>query len=201
MKTKKEIIEQTKLAFDLLQKLYLETSYLVKEIEGILNEQIENFLIGRPSGYGIVTRSSTGLDANLVRLWLLRKFAVFFVEEDKTEILGGVTNTKLSSELKVLYLRIILDDPKMKEPTVYSGALYRIEKKPEMVKWRKFEHVMAHLEYNDDKVFIEPDKINYEDSRLKLRGKLITNSLYDINNSEDIKRLIIEPSLKIYNSV
>lgn len=201
MKTKDEIIEQTKLAFDLLQKLYLETSYLVKEIEGILNEEIENFLIGRPSGYGIASRSSTGLDANLVRLWLLRKFAVFFVAEDKTEIMGGATNTKLSSELKVLYLRIILDDPKIEEPTVYSGALYRIEKKPEMVKWKKFEHIMGHLEYNDDKIFIEPSKINYEDSRLKLRGKLITNGLYDINDSEDIKRLIIKPSLKIYNSV
>jgi hypothetical protein len=200
MKTKNELIEQTQLAFELLQKLYLETSYLIKEIEGILSEENENFLIGKPSGYGITSRSSIGLEAHMVRLWLMRKFGVFFVEEDMTEVRGGTTISKLDRQLKVIYLRIILDDSNKSEPAIYSGALHQIENKPR-IKWKKFEQAMAYLEYKDDKIFIEPAKIDYEDSYLKLKGKLVTNNLYDINNSENIIKFIIEPTLKIYRSI
>lgn len=201
MKSKKEIVEQTKLAFDFLQKLYLESSYLVKEIEGILNEEIEKFVIGRPSGYGITSKSSTGLEANNLHLWLLRKFAVFFVEEDKTKIKGGATITKLTPNLKVLYLRIVFDDAKVKEPVVYSGALYNIEKRPSGGKWTKFEHVMGYLEYKNDKIFSESENIEYEDSYLKLSGSLIINNLFDINSSDDIMKIIIDPSVEIYRTV
>ena len=200
MKNKIEIVEQTKLAFDFLQKLYLETTYLIKEIEGVLSEENEKFIIGKPAGYGITSRSSTGLEANSVQLWLLRRFAVFFVEEDKTVLKGGQTNTNLSPKLKVLYLRVVLDGAKLNEPVIYSGLLYKIEKKP-IAKWTKFEYVMGYIEYKDNKLFAEPEKINYEDSYLKMKGNLITNNLYDINSSEDIRRLIIDPSLKIYRSI
>jgi hypothetical protein len=80
LKNKREIVEQTRLAFEFIEKLYLEASYLVKEIEGMLAEEEEKFIIGRPSGYGVTTRSSTGLEPNFVRLWLLKKFGVFFVD-------------------------------------------------------------------------------------------------------------------------
>jgi len=200
MKNKTEIVEQTKLAFDFLQKLYLETSYLVKEIEGVLNEESEKFIIGRPSGYGITSKSSTGLEASSVPTWLLKKFAVFFVEEDITETKGGATNTKLDPSLKVIYLRLLLDDPKVQEPTIYSGVLYRIEKNPENKRLTKFEHVMTLLEYKDNKAFINPLKIDYEDSYLSIKGKFISKNLYDIVDSEAIRKLIIEPSLKIYRS-
>ena len=39
---KNKIIEQTKLAFDLIQKLYHEVAFLIKEIEGQLSEADEN---------------------------------------------------------------------------------------------------------------------------------------------------------------
>jgi hypothetical protein len=201
MKNKTEIVEQTKLAFDFIQKLYLETSYLVKEIEGIFNEENEKFIIGRPAGYGITSKSSTGLESNSVPSWLLRKFAVFFIEEDITEFKGGITNTKLDPSLKVIYLRLLLDDPQVKEPTIYSAVLYRIEKNPENKRLTKFEYVMTLLEYKDNKVFINPSKIDYEDSYLSIKGKFIAKNLYDINDSEDIRKLIIEPSLKIYRSI
>jgi len=42
---KSEIIEQTKVAFDFIQRLYLETSYFIKEIEGILKLEDEDFQI------------------------------------------------------------------------------------------------------------------------------------------------------------
>ena len=146
MKNKREIVEQTRLAFEFIGKLYLEASYLVKEIEGMLAEEDEKFIIGRPSGYGVTTRSSTGLEPNLVRLWPMRKFGVFFVEEEKTELKTGQTNTPLNENMKLLYMRVILDDLKYAEPVISFGALYEIEKKP-TVKWTKFEQMMAYFEY------------------------------------------------------
>jgi hypothetical protein len=59
---KKGLIEQTRLAFDFIQKLYLEASYLVKEIEGQLAEEEEQFVFGRSGGYAVTARSSTGLE-------------------------------------------------------------------------------------------------------------------------------------------
>ena len=58
MVDKAHLMEQTNLAFDFIQKLHLEVSYLIKEIEGILYEEEEKFIIGRPSGYEISARSS-----------------------------------------------------------------------------------------------------------------------------------------------
>ncbi|GFP32571.1 hypothetical protein HKBW3S42_00875 [Candidatus Hakubella thermalkaliphila] len=110
MAEKEEILRQTALAFDFIQKLYLEVSYLIKEIEGTLQEEDEKFVIGRPAGYGISARSSTGLESNNVSLWLLKKFAVFFVSEEKTKLERGQTITELHKDLKVLYLRIVLND-------------------------------------------------------------------------------------------
>jgi hypothetical protein len=60
-------------------------SHPIKEMEGLLNEEDEEFIIGRLSGYGISKRSSTGLEANNVALWLMKTFAVFFVPQKMTE--------------------------------------------------------------------------------------------------------------------
>jgi len=196
---KSEIIEQTNLAFDFIQKLYLEVSYLIKEIEGILHEEEEKFIIGRPGGYGITARRSSGLESNNVNLWLLRKFAVFFVPEDKTEVKGGQLITKIDENLKVLYLRIVLNNSKIDEPMVCSGVLYNIYKKTQGEKWpRKFEDIMGHLEYNDNKIFKNVEKIDYEDAYIKIQGELVKNNLFEINNSETILKKIIKPSLDLF---
>jgi len=198
MINKSEIIEQTNLAFDFIQKLYLEVSYLIKEIEGILHEEEEKFIIGRPAGYGISARSSTGLESTNVNLWSLRKFAVFFIPEDKTKIERGQSITRIDENLKTLYLRIVLKDKNINEPTVYSGVLYNIQRKPQ-AKWiGKFENVMGHLEYNDDKIFKDVGKINYEDAYIKLQGELVKNNLFEINDSDAILKKIIKPSLELY---
>jgi len=198
MNNKNEIVEQSNLAFNFVEKLYLESSYLIKEIEGILNEEEEKFVIGRPTGYAISSVSSRGLETNNIRMWLLKKFSVFFVPEEKTEYKRGVHTTKINKDLKVLYLRIVLYDKNVKEPTVYSGVLYNIEKKPE-AKWiTKFEHIMSILEYNENKVFKDIKKINYENIYIKIKGELIKNSLFEINDSETIVKKIIKPSLKLF---
>ena len=55
MNNKNDLIEQTYLAFDFIQKLYLEVSYLIKEIEGNLQEEKEKFIIGKPGGGYAIT--------------------------------------------------------------------------------------------------------------------------------------------------
>jgi hypothetical protein len=50
MNNKSELIDQANLAFDFIQRLYLEVSYLIKEMEAMLSEQPENFIMGKP-GY------------------------------------------------------------------------------------------------------------------------------------------------------
>ncbi|HHW03016.1 MAG TPA: hypothetical protein GXX35_09420 [Thermoanaerobacterales bacterium] len=202
MTNKEEIIRQTALAFDFIQKLYLEVSYLIKEIEGTLGEEEEKFVIGKPSGYGISTRSSTGLEANNVPLWLLKKFAVFFVPEEKTKPgERGQTITELGDDLRVLYLRIMLNDKHIDEPIIYSGVLYNINKKPQVKGFNKFENIMGHIEYNDDKVFKDPENIDYNDVYISFQGKLIKNNLYDINDSQTLYDKIIKPSLELYRKL
>lgn len=198
MNNKNEIVEQSNLAFNFVEKLYLESSYLIKEIAGILNEEEEKFIIGKSGGSGISSTSSKGLEPNNVKLWLLKKFSVFFVPEGKTVIRGGTTITKIDKDLKVLYLRIVLNDKNVNEPTVYSGVLYNIEKKSKTEWFSKFEQVMSNLEYNDYKVFKDIKKINYENIYIKIQGELIKNSLYEITDSETIAKKIIKPSLKLF---
>lgn len=145
MNDRNQIVEQVGLAFDFIQKLYLETSYLIKEIEGILHEEEEQFVIGKPSGYAVSTRSSSGLESNNVALWLNRKFAVCFIPANKTEVKGGQTITKFTDDLRVLYLRILLQDKSISEPAVYSGVLFDIAKKPHAEHITKFERFMSHI--------------------------------------------------------
>ena len=198
MVEKSELVGQTELAFDFIHKLYMEVSYLIKEIEGLLYEEEEQFVIGKPSGYGISYRGSAGLDTNNVSLWLLKKFAVFFVAEDKTQMKGGQSTTEITDDLRVMYLRIVLNSNDVQEPTVYSGVLHGIEKKP-AIRWiTKFEHMMGHFEYNDAKIFKNIGNFEYEDKTIKINGKLIKNNLYEINNSDDIREKIIKPSLELY---
>ena len=198
MNNKKEIVEQSNLAINFVEKLYLETSYLIKEIAGILNEEEEKFVIGKSGGSGISSTSSKGLEPNNVKLWLLKKFSVFFVPKEKIALRGGGTITKIDKDLKILYLRIVLYDKNIKEPTVYSGVLYDIEKKSETEWPSKFEQVMTNLEYNDNKVFKDIQKINYENIYIKIQGELIKNYLFDINDSNAIVEKIINPSLKLF---
>lgn len=196
MNNKSDLIEQVDLAFDFIRKLYLEVSYLIKEIEAMLNEEEEKFIIGKPSGYGITVRRSAGLEANNVNLWLFTKLAVFFVPEERTEMRGGQQITKIDDDLKVLYLRIVLQDEN--EPTVYSGILHSIKNKG-TAKWiNKFENLMGHFEYNDDRIFKNLAKIDYQDAYIELKGKLIQNNLLEINNGENIREKIINPSLELY---
>ena len=192
------LIRQTKNAFEYIQKLYLESSYLIKEMEGLLKEEEENFIIGRPSGYGITARSSTGLEQDNVLLWLLRKFAVFFVPKELTETIGGQTITELHDDLKIIYIRIIFDNKNIEQPKIYSGILTDLEgKRPGMDKFEKF---MGHIEYNEKKIFSDINNIDYEDVNISMKGSLKEHNLFDINDSEAIMDKIINPLVRGYRA-
>ena len=196
---KHEIVEQTKLAYEYLQKLYLETSYFIKEVEGLLGKENEEFIIGRPSGYSITSNRSAGLESGNIELWLLRKMAVFFVPRGSTIEKGGQTNTKIDNKIKVIYLRIVLDAKNISEPVLYSGILYNFitkgKKFPE-----KIEQIMSHIEYRDAQVFKNPLSIDYADGYLSFNGILFVEKLFDLNSSEEIYNKIVVPALELFRN-
>ncbi|WDL97769.1 hypothetical protein [Alicyclobacillus sp. ALC3] len=196
MENKLKLVEQTQLAFDFIQKLYMEVSFLIKEVESTLNEEEETFVIGKPSGgYAITARSSNGLEVNNVNLWLLRKLAVFFVPEAfiDTESKG----TPINESLRVIYMRIVLNDKSVTEPTVHAGVLYDFEQR----KHQRLEQCMGLFEYVEHRMFKDPEHIAFEDSNVKLRGKLMPTSLYDLNTSEDVVERLIKPTLQLFREI
>jgi hypothetical protein len=192
----KDLVTQTKNAIDFIQKLYFEISYLIKEIEGVLREEKESFVIGKPSGYSVNTRTSTGLEPINVEMWLPKAFAVFFVPEDKVKTYQGQTITKITKDLKVILIYIELQGKDVTNPKIIFAQINNIvSKKPNL---DKFEHFLSRFTYNSRKIFSNPPDINFTDSLGSLKGKFDSENLFSINNSEELKKKIIEPVLKLY---
>ena len=101
---KKQMNEQANLAFEFIDKLYFEITYLIKEIEGLLKREDEEFLIGRPRGYGITVGSSTGID--YPGWWWYKKFSVFFVKENMTKTMGGRSITSFQKNFVLTFYLI-----------------------------------------------------------------------------------------------
>ncbi len=194
-----DVVTQTRAAYDFLEKLFLETSYLIKEVEGILYDEPEKFVIGRPNGYHVSVKTSSGLETNNVKSWLIKKFGVFFVPEEETKTIGGQTITKIRNDLKLIYLRIILNDQKDITPSIYSGVIYDIWKK-ESDKVHKFEYLMTPIQQKDEKIFINPENLNYEDPLLRLKGKFVKNNLFDMQDSNALVEKIVNPTLDLYRN-
>ena len=198
---KKELVEQTRNAFDFLQKLYLESSYLVKEIEGLLGEEIERFIIGRIGGYAVAARSSVGLEPQNVNFWLMRKFSAFFIPQDETNSARGITSTALDSGKKLIYVRIFLDDKEHEEPTIYFGILRNFRKMNQPGKWpEKVEHIISHLENQDDRFWLGYESGRFEDSYIRFEIRLERESLYEIDSSDTLRRKVVDPVLALYRS-
>jgi hypothetical protein len=196
---KKEIEKQIKNSFEFIQKLFNESSYLIKEIEGQLSESEYRFQMLRTSGYAISSRSSNGLEANSVNFWLLRKFGVAFVEETKTEIKKGQNVTEINNDLKVIYIRIVLDDKKENAPQIIFGVFNEIEKYKSDIK--KFENLMGHFEYSDNKIFAKFPMVDYKNAYFKVKGKFKKVNLLDINSSDELIKKVINPVVKLYEEI
>ncbi|QWV95284.1 hypothetical protein KP004_08965 [Geomonas oryzisoli] len=188
---------QTTNALDFLQKLFFEISYLIKEVEGLL--QHEGFRIGKPSGYGVTSGKSTGLEAVNVESWLSKSFTVFFVASDDCTDYKGQTITDFKDGLKVLFLDIELQGRKTKVPTITAGMLYNIRtKRPDFT---KFEQVMNHVFfYYRDKISVSRDSLKYEDSYLAFEGKVHSLPLFAVQSTEDVLQKIVTPMLTEYGN-
>lgn len=189
-----ELIKQTKNAFEFIEKLYFEVSYLIKEIEGLLQREDEVLVIGRPSGYGVTTRSSTGLELGNVSQWLTKMFTVFFCPENRTKLSGGQTITEFKDDLKVIIIRIVLGDKDIDQPKINFGCLSEIKPKKDQ---KKFEQLMFEFAYNSEKIFNSPSD-KYEDSYCSFKKVFKSEVLYSMNSSEDIVTKIIQPMLELY---
>ena len=190
----KDLIKQANNAFDFIQKLYFEISYLIKEIEFIL--QTEELVIGRPSGYGVSTKTSTGLESNNVENWMPKSFTVFFCQKDLAEMNQGVTITKIENDLKVIIIHIELFDKEINNPKITYAIITDINsKKP---KWLKFEHLLSRFAYNGKKIFSNGPNINYEDGYCSFKGTFHTENLFSIKGSEELKKKIVDPMIELY---
>jgi hypothetical protein len=190
---------QTRNALNFVQKLYFEISYLIKEVEGLLHLEEEEFVIGRPSGYGVTSGKSTGLEPVNVESWLSKAFTVFYVSDKETKLQGGQTTTAFHNQLKVLLLDIELEGKKNKIPRVIAGVLYDIRSKKDS--YTKFEHLMFEFNYSRDKIFASAPELHYEDSYLSMKGNLFNLPLFSVQTSEDITQKIVEPMLAQYRKL
>lgn len=134
---------------------------------------------------------------------MLRKCAVFFCPSNQTKVEQGVTKTLLDKTLKVLYLRIVFQDQAVQEPILLFGPLYNIVAQN---KYHKFENLMGHIEYNENKVFQgyaaqSPLEVNFSDSYVSFSGRLHIVNLFDINSPKDIQEKVIDPGLTMFRSV
>jgi len=186
---------QTRNALEFVQKLYIEISYLIKEVEGLLHREDEKFIIGRPNGYGVTSGKSTGLEPANVDFWLSKTFTVFFVPEDDTKP-GGTTNTGFKNNLKLLLLDIELEGKKSKSPRVIAGVLYDIRSK--RADHTKFEHMMFEFVNSREKIFANTLEMNYEDSYLSMKGDIFSLRLFSLSSSEDVAKKIVDPMLDAY---
>lgn len=193
---KTEITSQIKNTFNFMQKLFNESSYLVKEIEGQLSESEYRFQLLRTSGYAISSRSSNGLETNSVNFWLLRKFSVAFVEEIKTEIKGGQNVTEINNDLKVIYIRVVLDDKNENTPKIIFGVFSEIEKYKNDIK--KFENLMGSFEYVENKLFAKFPNIDFKNAYFRVKGKFKKVDLLDIDSSDELIKKVINPVIKMY---
>ncbi len=199
--SKSEVIKNTYNAFEFVEKLYLESTYLIKEIEGMLAQEPEEFVIGRPRGYQVTAMNSNGLEQKLVSYWMTKKLSVFFVPKDMVKTgKRSQTITTIEKGKKVFYLRILLHGDEIKEPEIWAGVIYDFSDKYKPEKPRKFEEIMMSFESYEKTYFAGFPKVEYEDAYIKFKGNFISNHLYNINTSEDIKVKIIDPALTFFRN-
>jgi len=193
-------------AFDFIQRLYDETATLVHEIEGLLNDEPECFMIGRPSGYGISTRGSTGLEQQNVNRWLTKRFAVFFVPEQIHKVQAGQTVTPLPTE-NVMYIRFLLDgyssftfggNP-IGAPSLLFGVFH--EASCPNGKKKKFEKLMGDFEYLETKLLRGLPKVELNEASVKVSGTLQIVPLLTLTDSKAVNDKVVQPLVKQWRQV
>jgi hypothetical protein len=192
------IVTQTRNALNFVRKLHIEISYLIKEIEGLLLEEDERFLLLKPGGYQIVARTSNGLDSAGVDLWMPKDISVFFCPEGDIDTVKSTTITKPNDNLKIMLFQILLIDNEISEPKVIYGYFSEINfKKMDIT---KIEQMLGEFTYSGSRIFSSPPLINFENFYWSFKGKFKQRNLLSINSSKEVKSKLIEPALQIYRS-
>ena len=200
------MIENVTNAFNFIQRLYDETATLVREIEKLLGTEPECYMIGRPSGYGISTRSSTGLEQQNVNRWLTRRFAVFFIPEDVYKLRQGQTVTTLPTT-NVMYLRFLLDGYKsfsfggnpIDAPSLLFGVLH--DASSPSGRKKKFEHLMGDLEYLEAKLLRGLPEVGITEANAVVSGTLQIVPLFNLTNSEAVNDQVVQPLVEQWREV
>jgi hypothetical protein len=191
------LAEQTTAAFDYLERLYTETTFLIKELEGHLKQEKEEFLIGRGKGYSVNAYSSTSLAST--EWWLYKKLSVFYAPKEHVVSTGRGTSTALKNGLKIVYLKILYREATIRTPKVLLGVISQIEsanqtyKRMEdvitpffdnLLKWEKGESAMRER--------------SFKDGYLAFQEKYFVRDLFDINSSNDVQEKLLKPVLVLY---
>jgi len=192
-----ELAEQYQNAFEFVQKVFYETSYLIKEIEGILQQEEEQFVIGRPSGYQVTTRTSTGLESINVEYWQPKTFTIFFCPRNRITSEGGITRTVFHDSLKLLIVHIELLGKNLTTPKILCGCLEKITcKKPEKIK--KFENIFVKFAYQPQRIFGSFPNVSYTDTDCSFEGTFFEEPLFSINSSDDVMKKLVQRMLHVY---
>ena len=192
------IAEQTRNAFDFIEKLYFEASYLIKEIEGLLAREDEQFQILKPSGYAVTTRTSVGLEPVNVQQWLTKNLTVFFCPKEESDTKGGQTFTTFHNGLKILYVHIRLMHKAGKEPQIIFGMIQDINPKKNEI--TKFEKLAFEFAYNTDKILNTQAKIDFEDSNCSFKGNKKIEELFTLKNSDDVAEKVVAPLVEMFRN-
>ncbi|MCD4670743.1 MAG: hypothetical protein K8S14_09895 [Actinomycetia bacterium] len=191
-----DIVTQTRNALIFVKKLHTEISYLIKEIEGLLLEEAERFLILKPGGYQVTARTSNGLDSAGVDLWMPKDFTIFFCPEEFIDSNKSTTATYPKENLKILFFQIKLIDNDINEPKIFYGFFDKILFKKEHFK--KVEQMVGDFTYSGNKIFSNPPNIDFQNSYWSFKGKFEQKNLLSINSSKNLKQRIVNPALKLY---
>jgi len=116
-----DLLANTQNALTFIDGLFHEIALLIKEVQAELKKH--GFIIGKPSGYRVTTRSSSVIEAQYVSQWLSRSFTVFFVRPDDTHEKGGTTTTNERPDLKLLLLHVGLPDVNIQRARVVAALL------------------------------------------------------------------------------
>ena len=200
MPTPRQLAASTRNAHEFLQRLHLEVSYLIREVEGQLGQEDDEFVQLTAGGYAMITSTSSGLDPDNVKLWMPRTFTAAFGPRAKTEMEGIYTTTQLpaNAQKRLLILHVVLADTNESTPRVWFGKLTKAQaKKANII---KFEQLTSKFARYSERIFSNVSragKARWEDSQCALEGKFLHVDLFDIKSSKDVRKRIVDPLLAL----
>ena len=189
--------DQTIAAFDYLERLFSETTFLIKELEGRLRREEEEFIIGRGRGYSVSAYSSTSLEST--KWWLYKRLSVFFVPKaDATKAPRG-TSTAIKEGLKVIFMKVLYREETIKTPKILMGIISKIDS-PNRGYKRIEDVVTPYFDYllkweNQDSGIRER---SYKDKFLSFQERYFVWDLFDVNSSGEVQEKLVKPVLELY---